>query len=395
MRKCVLFLAVASTLSVSAAQPVNNQNGRLFRLFTPLTFYHSVANNQFSIDEQRDEIDQAVDRALLNVYLNRPDLVEATDTELAESGTLRDDIEKPIEQKVELTEMAAPMPDAPEMAAPEGVVVTKPKFWTRKGDGFLQFMQNYISDNWYQGGESNNSLLGNLTLQANYDNKSKWKWDNKLEMKLGFRTAKSDTVHKFKTYEDQIRLTSKLGLQASKRWYYTLQLIGYTQFTRGLKSNDHHIYSDFMSPLNLTLGIGMDYKVEALDKKLTGTVNLSPLTFNYRYVARDWFNDGDWFPSRYGIDEGKHHLFDLGSQITADLEWKMSETVRWKSRFSAFSSYKRTEVEWENTFVLQVSKYITANIFLYPRFDDSSNRHDDLGYWQFKEFTSIGFNYTF
>ena len=103
----------------------------------------------------------------------------------------------------------------------------------------------------------------------------------------------------------------------------------------------------------------------------------------------------DWFPSRYGIDDGKHHLLDFGSQVTADLEWKLSENVKWKSRFYAFTSYKRAEIEWENTFILQVSKYITANIFLYPRFDDANARDDDLGYWQFKEYTSIGFNYSF
>jgi hypothetical protein len=88
-------------------------------------------------------------------------------------------------------------------------------------------------------------------------------------------------------------------------------------------------------------------------------------------------------------------LLDFGSQITADLEWKLNDIVKWKSRFYAFTSYKRTEIEWENTFALQVSKYISANLFLYPRFDDSGKRDSDLGYWQFKEYSSIGFNYTF
>jgi hypothetical protein len=139
----------------------------------------------------------------------------------------------------------------------------------------------------------------------------------------------------------------------------------------------------------------MDYKVEAFDKKLTGTVNLSPFALNYRYVDRSWFNGNDWFPSRHGVDDGKHSLLDFGSQITADLEWKLNDIVKWKSRLYAFTSYKRTEIEWENTFTLQVSKYISANLFLYPRFDDSGKRDSDLGYWQFKEYSSIGFNYTF
>ncbi len=405
MRKHVLTLAALLTLSASAAQPQDSVDGRFFRLFTPLTFYHSVANNNLSlaIPDGADDVDEAINQALLNVYLNRPDLVQATDTQLDESGSLREDIDVPVVQEVELTDFAEPMPDEPEIVAAPEIEVTKPKFWTRKADGYMQFMQNYVSGNWYKGGESTYSLLGSFTAEANYDNKGKWKWDNKLEAKLGFLTARSDSLHKWKSNEDLLRLTSKVGLQATKRWYYTLQMLAWTQFTRGLKSNDHRTYSDFFSPFNLNIGLGMDYKVEAFKKKLTGTINLSPLALNYRYVGRTQFpnqnsatpTDYSWFPSRHGVDDGKHYMLDPGSQMTADLTWKLSETVTWKSRFWAFTSYHRAEIEWENTFQLKVSKYISANIFLYPRFDDGNQRDSDLGYWQFKEYTSIGLSYTF
>ena len=405
MRKNLLYIAVACSLSASAAQPNDTVNAGLYRLFAPLTFYHNVSAGMLAIDSQNNDADDAVDRALMNVYLNRPDLVEATETQLEETGSLREDINLPIAQTVELVDHVAPMPEDPEVVPAAEVEVTKPKFWTKKGDGFLQFMQNYVSDNWYKGGESNYSLLGSLTLEANYDNKGKWKWDNKLEAKLGFMTAKSDSLHKWKSNEDLLRLTSKVGLQASKRWYYTLQLLAYTQFARGLKSNDRRTYSDFFSPFNLNAGLGMDYKVEAFDKKLTGTVNLAPIAVNYRYVDRTIFpkknqevvaeSEMQWFPSRHGIDEEKHYLLDFGSQVTADLTWKISENVTWKSRFYSFTSFHRAQIEWENTFQLKVSKYITANIFLYPRFDDGNTPDDDLGYWQFKEYTSIGLSYSF
>ena len=395
MRKQALFIAAMVALSASAAQKNDSLNGGYYRLFTPTTFYHNVADRALSLnDEGSDQVTEAVDAALLNVYLNRPDLVSTTESNLQEAGTVRQDLEQPIDTHTSLVEEVA----APEVViqddVPVEVMVQKPKFWTLKGDGFLQFMQNYVSGNWYKGGESNYSMVGALTFEANYDNKNKWKWDNKLEMKLGFQRTRTDSMHRFKANEDLIRYTGKVGLEATKKWYYTLQLIAYTQFTRGLKANDTHVYSDFMSPLNLNLGVGMDYKVEAFNKKLTGTVNLSPIAVNYKYVDRSHFDD-QWFPSRYGIDEGKHHLLDIGSQVTADVEWKISDMVKWKSRFYAFTSYKRTEIEWENTFTLQVSKYISAQIFLYPRFDDASVRDVDLGYWQFKEYSSLGFNYTF
>ena len=392
MRKVALFFAAFCALSASAAQPKDTLDGRFYRLFAPVTFYHNVANKSLSLDNDevgKDPVADAIDAALMHIYLNRPDLVGTTETELKEAGNVRRDVEKPLKNQVKLVDkVEGPVIDTPD-DVPTEILIQKPNFWTKKGDGYLQFMQNFVSNNWYKGGESNYSMVGSLTLEANYDNRNKWKWDNKLEMKLGFMHSRSDSVHKFKSNEDLIRYTGKVGLQAAKNWYYTLQMLAYTQFTRGLKANDLNTYSDFMSPFNLNLGLGMDYKVATKDKKLNGTVNLSPIAVNYRYVDRlD-------LATSYGLDEGKHSLVDFGSQVTADLTWKINDVVSWKSRLYAFTSYKRTEIEWENTFALRVSKYISANLFLFPRFDDSGKKDDDLGYLQFKEYSSIGFTYGF
>ena len=393
MRKVTTLFAAIMVLSANAAQTNKQVDGRFYRLFAPMTFYHNVAEKSLSIDSvstSHDEVIDAIDAALMNVYLNRPDLVSATETELKESGEIRKDVDQPIENPVVfVAKVEEPVIEVIPEDIPTEVMVQKPKFWTKKGDFYLQFMQNYVSGNWYKGGESNYSAVGSLTLEANYDNKNKWKWDNKLELKLGFLRSSSDSLHKFKSNEDLIRLTSKAGLEAAKNWYYTLQLMAYTQFSRGLKSNDAKTYSDFMSPFNINLGLGMDYKVATKNKRLTGTLNFSPVSLNYRYVDRLALS------TSFGLEEGRHSKVEFASHMTADLVWKMNDVATWKSRFYAYTSYKRAEIEWENTFELRVSKYISANIFLYPRFDDSSTYDDDLGYWQFKEFCSVGFSYAF
>ena len=224
MRKIALLSAVVMTLSASAAQPNDSLDARYYRLFAPVTFYHNVADKALALNSEtagKDAVADEVDATLLNVYLNRPDLVSATETELRETGTIPEDFDQPIENTVALVDkVEIPVIDLPE-DAPDSVVVQKPKFWTYKGDGFLQFMQNYVSNNWYKGGESNDSMVGSLVLEANYDNKNKWKWDNKLEAKLGFLRSRTDSLHKFKANEDLLRLTSKLGLEAAKNWYYT------------------------------------------------------------------------------------------------------------------------------------------------------------------------------
>ena len=364
-------------------------DGRYFRLFAPTTFYHSGANKTLSLNPNTgDEVTDAVDQAMMSLYLHRPDLVKNNESRLREVGSLREDVNQELTQQVELTEKAAPVPEEPEVV-PIGLVVVKPNFWKFKADGYLQFLQNYVSSNWYKGGESNYSAVGSLTLDLNYSDKDRITFDNKLEMKLGFQTSRTDSIHKLKTNNDLLRFTSKLGLQAHKRWYYTLQLLAYTQFAPGYKANDQFVYSDFFSPFKLNVGIGMEYKLEALNKKLTGSLNFLPLSFNFMYVGREALI------SRNGIKGDHHTLEDFGSQFTANLQWKLTDQLTWKSRFYANTSYHRALIEWENQFQLQISKYISANLFLYPRYDDSNVRDDDLGYFQFQEYSSLGLSYSF
>lgn len=362
-----------------------------YKLFSSSTFYNDVVQEKLGLDgATKDSLNKEIDAALMNIYLKHPELIKVSETKLDEAGAVKQEIKEPIENKETIVEKAA---DAvvDQVAAPEPeVVVKKPNFWTYKGDYNVQFLQNYFSGNWHKGGESNYSMLAAAVMEANYDNKSKLKWDNKLEMKVGFMTSRSDSLHKFKTTEDLIRLTSMLGLQATKKWYYTLQVIAESQFYRGYKSNDLMVYSDFFSPFKLNVALGMTYNVEWFNKKLTGTINLSPAAYNYRYVGRL-----DLGP-RFGLEAGKHSLHDFGSSLKADLTWQIAENIKWKSRLYGFTSYKRAEIEWENTLTFQFNKYISTNLFVYPRFDDASSVKDDkTGYWQLMEYFSLGFNYSF
>ena len=364
-------------------------DGRYFRLFAPPTFYHSGANKWLSLNpEQGDEVTDAVDEAMMNMYLRRPDLVQNTESQLQQAGSLREDVNQEVKQDIVLVEQALPaMPDEPE-ATPVDIVIKKPNFWKFKGDGFLQFLQNYVSDNWHKGGESNYAAVGAVTLEMNYNDKDKYTFENKLEAKLGFQTSRADTVHKFKTNNDIFRFTSKFGVQASHKWYYSLQLLAYTQFAKGLKANDEHIYSDFFSPFDLNVGLGMEYKLNALDGRLTGTLNFLPLAYNMRYVGRRALFDANG-------TKGHHTLNEFGSQFTGDIKWVLAEQISWKSRLDTSTSYHRGLIEWENQIEFKLTKYISANLFLYPRFDDAASKDADHGYWQFMEYSSLGLSYSF
>lgn len=375
--------------SINVSHNDTMTDNRFFYLFSPTTFYHSVAKNILSGNTDSDDTGKMIDGILMNVYLSHPQLVAKSETRLKKIGSVHQEIKAPIKNKVKLVNKTDDMPLENNFEMPLEIVVNKPNFWKYSGDYYLQMLQNYVSSNWYKGGESNYSMVASLTMQANYNNKQKVKFDNKLEMKLGFQTSRGDTLHSFKTSEDLIRYTGKLGLQASKKWYYSLQLIAYTQFMRGYKSNDSNVYSDILSPLNVNLSIGMDYAANWLGKRLVGTVHLAPLAYNFKYVGRKAL------ATRYGLKEGEHTLNDFGSECTIDLTWAFTNNIKWKTRLYGYTTYKRAEVEWENTLSLQFNKYITSNIFVYPRFDDGAKRDADHGYWQLKEYMSIGFAYSF
>ena len=363
-------------------------DGRFFRLFVPTTFYHSGANKQLSLHPQKgDEVTDAVDNALMHIYMRRPDLVRNDESRLRRVGSIREDVNTEIMPHVELTNMVQPLPDEPE-PVPIQVMVRKPKFWKFTGDGYLQFLQNYVSDNWHKGGESNYSAQAAATLELNYNDRDKVTFENKLEMKLGFQTSPSDTVHRFKTNNDLLRLTSKLGIQAHKQWYYTLQMMTYTQFARGLKANDKKVYSDFTSPIDVNVGIGMEYKVNALNKRLTGTLNFLPFSLNFRYVARESLE------AKNGIRGHHHTMEDFASQFTGELKWQILDQLSWKTRLFAITTYHQSKMEWENQFQLKVTKNLSANLFVYPRFDDGNDPDEDMGYFQLQEWSSIGLSFS-
>ncbi len=359
-----------------------------FRLFSPLRYDPNVTKEIMNRDSAEQSLE---DRILLDMYIKHPELVEKD----IETGTavIGETPETP--PSLSLTDTTKVLPFAKmevPMKAPkqQDFYITKPHFWTFMGDYYLQFMQNHVSDNWYQSGNKSWAMLGTVTLQYNYDNARKLKFNNKLEMRLGFHTSDADTVNNFKTSEDLIRYTGRFDRQAHKQWYYALQVLAYTQFMRGLKDNDKKTYSDFMSPFTLNVSLGMDYFVETKDKKLKGVIHLAPLAFNFKYVDRKALAAAN------GITSDHHTLEDFGSQTTVELEWKpIIDLLSWKTRFYAYTTYHKLLVEWENTISLKVNRFLSTNLFLYPRFDDSVKPiepgHTLL---QFKEYFSFGFSYS-
>lgn len=355
-------------------------NPYYFPIFSPATLYDGVLDGAFALpapeagdpwgSENRLRA-QAVGEALRYIYTRHPWSVSGMPIPEDASHPIEEKDLKEVKAEVKLTEKAQKAEPKVSITTPTdwNIDVRRPNFWTFKTSTSFQFTQNYISSNWHKGGESNNALLASVNFEANYNNKTKITLNNLIETKIGFQSSRSDEKRKYKTNADLLRMTNKLGFKATNHWYYTFMLQSWTQFTRGYRSNDDHVYSDFMSPFEGLFSVGMDYRLSKSKFSLNATI--SPFACNFKYVDRKYLA-----PS-FGINENKHSKFTFGSNITANYNWNIAKNIQWSGRIYYFTDYKKVQVEWENTFNLTINKFLSSRLFLYPRFDDSVNRKEE------------------
>ena len=111
---------------------------------------------------------------------------------------------------------------------------------------------------------------------------------------------------------------------------------------------------------------------------------MSPIAANYKYVDRLALSE------RYGVEKGKHSRLNLGSTVTINMRWTPNSWFQWTTRFYAFTSYSKTQAEWENTVSLRANKHLSTKLFLFPRFDDGVKRRNNTSFFQFNEYLSVG-----
>ena len=395
-------------------------NSEYYKLFVPPTFYMSVLEQAYGYEwkpgcklamtscdsvytsrpkkeayfkqsdmERRKKVDRWVNRILLKYYMEHPDRVVGNELYFADMKAL-DDIQKGNLHRSEKMKEHMVVRNPLESTNREvKMLVMKPNFWKYAGNGKIQFTQHGVSDNWYTGGESTNALYSELTLSANYDNKQGIEFENKLEMKLGFITAPSDTVHNFKTNSDMIRFSSKFGVRAVKNIYYTVEAEVKTQFLPNYKTNSNDLVSNFLSPLQLKLKLGLDYKYSR--KNLSLSLFGAPLTYKHVYLKNNRIVN----PSSFEVESGRRTANLYGSELTGKLNWKISNNITWGSKLDYFTTYEKVVVSWENTLDFKVSRYLSTTLFIHPRFDDGVTLTDEnRSYFQFKEMLTFGLSYS-
>jgi len=233
-------------------------------------------------------------------------------------------------------------------------------------------------------------MYSELKLHANYDNKRGIQLENSMEMKLGFITAPSDTVHAYKTNSDNFRLYSKLGVRVIKNLYYSVAVEFETQLFPNFRTNSNVKVSDFLTPLRMKFTLsGLDYKYSK--NKMSLSILGSPFTYKHIYLRTTDIAS----PTSFEVREGHKRADIFGSELTAKINWKIRPNITWDSKFDFFTTYDKVTLSWENTIDFKLSRYLSTTLFIHPRFDDGVTlTEENRSYFQFKEMLTFGLAYS-
>ena len=272
--------------------------------------------------------------------------------------------------------------------------------WRIGGDGSVGFTQTYY-ENWKKGGESALSLLVILKGFANYSSADgKVKWENSAEIRNGWLRP-GGQGSELKKNDDKFEITSRYGLSAFKKWYYSTEFNFNTQFFRGYKypkANYPDPISAFMAPSKMFFKVGLDYKPNP-----NFSLFLSPLSLKNVYVRDTALID----QTKFGIDANSKAFWEPGLNTDLRYKRKITPDITFETKYKMFVNYKdpfkKLDIDWENNLQMQLNNYVQLRVMLhmiyddnvlFPVYDDEGTQIGEKAKLQIKEFISVGFSYS-
>lgn len=249
-------------------------------------------------------------------------------------------------------------------------------YWLAGGFGSITYSQVMLK-NWAGGGQP--SVAINWIMGAFFDYKrDRITWENSYDFAYGL--VKQGNNGSLLKSDDKINIVSKVGYKIQKgneKWYYSGLLDFRTQFAKGFEMNPKSsrrdsVISKFMTPGYVTVGLGADYKP---NDKLS--FNYIPVTGKFTFVNDQRLADKE----AYGVPKGKKARGEFGSYFRVKYKGEIMKNVNMDSRLELFSNYTKEfgtiDVNIQNTFVMKVNKFLTANFYAQMVYDKDIRNDKD------------------
>ncbi len=232
--------------------------------------------------------------------------------------------------------------------------------WKNEIISTLNYTQNSF-DNWAPGGEDSWSWLFNMNGNFNLK-KTFYTWNNSFKIAYGKSRVADQEARKA---NDEIRFESVLKYLAGFYVDPYASFSGNTQITKGYKySGDTKTpVSDLLDPLYLTESVGVGYEPNDRIKSRIGAAVKHTMSDQYADIYAD----------------GEKNRMETGVESVTDLNLKFNQNLVFTSKLKLFSNMKgmkNVDVDWDNMFVSDVTKWIkvSLNVRIFYDSDISSKR---------------------
>jgi len=252
--------------------------------------------------------------------------------------------------------------------------------WKNSVKGGLNMTQTGY-DNWSAGGE--NAFAWQMNLNYSFvQNLEKTTWSNTGKFLYGGTKTGENEMRKS---ADEIKMESVLTYKLGSKINPFIAVTGETQFDAGYDYSTDSSFqiSAFLDPGYFRESIGAGYAVNENVGTRLGLSFKQTVTTNY--------------PSPYTDDpttvEVETLRSEVGAESVTDITVDVSDVTSYVSKlelFSAFSTFKEVDVNWDNTLTVKVSEYMNMNVNFKMVYDkDVSEKR------QIKQSMAFGINYTF
>ena len=227
--------------------------------------------------------------------------------------------------------------------------------WRRGGLFSVNLSQGTLR-NWAAGGDefalSINSIL---SLYAFYK-EGRRSWDNTFDLNFGYVNTTSLGARK---NDDRIDFLSKYGYALNDKLNVATLFNFRSQLLKGYNYPDDTtriLTSDFLSPANVLISLGFDYKPTE-----SFSVFFSPVTARLIVVSDDSLSA----KGSYGVKPGRNSKTEFGAFATAAYIREFNKIVAFKSRLDLFSNYrhqpKNIDIFWTNLLSLKMTKALSVS----------------------------------